>query len=304
MIYLQRCLLMIVVLSCLATKSCFGQSSLVDGISVAGSHSVEKPASWMCMKMKIEAKGENFQRAMESLAKKKKKAQVKLEKLGAVEGSIKFEPGAAGASGGTSDMLTQMKRVYGNDPRVAKMMKVKPPVTVSVQLTAKWEISGDGDELLLQCDQQKNKITKDDIGGTVDPDELSAEQEELAEELAEMASEYGGYGGREEAPAGQPSFYYLARFDKTEIDQAMKTAFDKARISAEKLANASGASLGQLKSLSSGAANGYDRYYDAYGNRSSVPSPTELEDGGVEIASQNPLTVTYNARIAVAFKIE
>lgn len=271
------------------------------GVSAQGSGDMSKPAEKMRMKMKIEGKGKDFKTAMEAVAQKRKKAQIKLEKLGAIPESIEFGEVSAGESGGTSEMITRMQRSFGDDPRVAKMMKVKPPVALSVYVTADWKLEGEGDELILSCDQKQQEVSAADIGGKSEAGNLSEEQQELAEELSQMSSQYG-YGGEDQAAAGEAKFFYLARFEKAQVEEAGKSAFKEAKMKAEHLAKLADIQLGSLATLAS-FANPYERIYDAYGNRSEIPAPVVLDDGGKEVFSKNPLKVRLTSQVYASFAI-
>lgn len=289
--------------TCALTNSVsLAQSPFGQGISAFGVEEVTQPAQKMRMKMKIEGKGKDFKAAMEAVAKKRKKAQIKLEKLGAIPESIVFTEISAGESGGTSEMITRMQRSFGDDPRVAKMMKLKPPVVLSVSVTADWKLEGEGDDLILSCDQQQKEITDADLGGKSDSGELSEEQEELAEELAQFSSQYG-YSSNEQAAAGEGKFYYVAKFEKSQIEEAGKLAFKQAKAKAENLATVAEIELGSLSSLAR-SANPLEQIYNSYGGGRSLPSPKTLDDGGQEVTSENPLKVKLTAQVYASFEIK
>lgn len=284
-----------------------GQTT-VEGIVVNGSDSVERPAELMRMSMKIEAKGETFEKALQNLANKKKKAMIALEKLTALEDSIQFGETTSGQQSDTSQMIAQMRRAFGNDPRVANMMKVKPPVVLSVEVTADWKLDSEiqGDDCLLACDALREKISNADVGSAQEADELSEEQQELAEELNEMMSEYS-YSSQGEQTAGEASFYYVARLTAEQIDTVTESAISRAKQSASRMAKMANVELGSLKLLTD-MSNPYmemmniDPY--GYGSRQSTPQNKRLPDGSIEVVSQNPLSVKYTASITTSFAIK
>lgn len=289
----------------LITASAAAQSN--DGISVEGSAESSEQAEIMRMSVTIEAQGSDLNAAMESLMKKKKKATITVEKLEPVEGTIKFgDISAGGGQGDTSQMMQQMKRRFGDDPRMAKMMKVKPPVKLTLSITADWKLDpAEPGELMLTCDALKQKISKADFVGESE-NKLSPEQEELAEEMAEMMNQYGG--GSESTPAGTPSFYYVRVISQELQDELLGKAFDDAKKQAMRLATATKSKLGNLKQLSSsdgggGSSNPYEDYYRAQSQAFS-PTAETLEGGAVEAISETPDKADYSVSVSATFGIE
>lgn len=275
------------------------------GIAVTATAQSEAPAQWMRMSMTLEAKGPDLKAAMESLAAKQKKATIKLEKLDAIEDSIKFKEVSTGGNSDTTQMAQMMKRQFGDDPRVAKMLKVKPPVTVTIAITADWKLEGEPDQLLFVCDELKQKITASEVAGGKDDGGLTEEQAELAEEMAEMMS---GYGGREETPAGTPTFYFVRTLSADQQSELMREAFTNAKSKAQQLASAADLQLGKIMTLTS-ASDAMSAYmmasYDPYGyGRSAAPQGETLDDGAIEVVGASPTKLVHRATIAVAFEIK
>lgn len=275
------------------------------GIAVTASAKTEAPAQWMRMTMTIEAKGPDLKAAMESLAAKRKKATIKLEKLDAIEDSIKFKEVSTGGSSDSSEMAQMMKRRFGDDPRVAKMMKIKPPVTVTVALTADWKLEGEPDELLFVCDELKQEITGAEVAGGKDDGGLTEEQAELAEEMAEMMM---GYSSSEETPAGTPAFFFIRTVSVDQQGALTGKAFSKAKVKAQRLADAAQLQLGKIMTLTS-ANDSMSAYmmqsYDSYGyGRSAAPRGETHEDGTLEVVGTSPSNIVHSATIAVAFAID
>ena len=88
--------------------------TLGEGISVTGAAESVAPADFMRLGMTIEAQGATFEDAVELLAKKRKKATIKLEKLSAVEDSIEFGDVTAGEAGGSPARMQQVRQMMGN----------------------------------------------------------------------------------------------------------------------------------------------------------------------------------------------
>jgi len=111
--------------------------------------------------------------------------------------------------------------------------------------------SQSAEELLLEAQALREKIKAADLAGTKQAEELSPEEQELAEEMAEMMMQHG----EEPVPVGEPLFMYVARITEADRDRAMADAFAKAKAHAERLAGAAGVKLGPLVALS-GAGGG------------------------------------------------
>ena len=299
------CVILSAALLILSSSVATAQSN--DGISVKGSAESSEQAEVMRMSVTIEAQGSDLNAAMESLMKKKKKATITVEKLEPVEGTIKFgEISAGGGQGDAAQMVQQMKRRFGDDPRMAKMMKVKPPVKLTLSITADWKLEqAEKGELMLACDALKQKISKADFVGETE-NKLSPEQEELAEEMAEMMNQYGG--GDESTPAGTPSFYYVRVISQELQDELLGKAFDDAKKQATRLAKATKSELGELKRLTSsdgggGSSNPYEEYYRSQ-RQAFSPKAETLEGGAIESVSTTPDKADYSVSISATFGIK
>jgi len=236
---------------------------------------------------------------------KKKKATINVEKLEPVEGSIEFgDISGGGGQGDASKMIQQMKRRFGDDPKMAQMMKVKPPVKLTLSISADWKLEpAEPGELMLTCDALKQKISKTDFVGESE-NKLSPEQEELAEEMAEMMSQYGG--GEESAPAGTPSFFYVRVISAELQDELLGKAFDDAKKEAMRLAKATKSELGSLKHLSTSdgeSSNPYENYYRSQ-REGFVPTAKTLEGGAIEAVSTSPDKTKYSASVSATFEIK
>ena len=260
------------------------------------------PAEFLRMEMSIEAQGKDFKAALEALADKKKKAKIRLEKLAADESSIKF--GEAQSSGGDSaTQMQQMAERYGDDPRMEKMLKMKPPVKLSVDLTVDWPLTGEGDELLMACDELKAKITAADIGLVKEKLKLTPQQEELAAEMEEMMEQTNHYyGGEEEVTPGTPAFQYLRVITPEQHDKLLGDAYGDAKTQAERIAKATGLTLGELKSLSVGGVDNSENY--GYGYQQTDESSTTDESGTIFQAGTSPTSIAYEVKVRLVFELK
>ena len=280
---------------------------LSDGIAVSGSAESSAPAELIRLSMTIEAQGATFKDAIEVLAKKRTKATIKLEKLSAIEDSIEFGDVTTGEGGDSAAMMQQVRQMMGDDPRMAKMLETKPPVKLSLEVQADWplETGGESDARLIAIDQRKQEITSADLGGMDEEDKLSEQQQELAEEMASMMNRYGG---RQETKAGTPQFRFVRRVTAAGYDELVGNAFADAKQQAERLASATGLSLGNVRSITSGnglspQAAQIQRLYGYNGDESATKSKT-LDDGTVEVFGSSPAKLTLTARVSVAYDIK
>lgn len=292
---------------CIATvgldlSTTWAQSS---GLTASGTAKSSGPAELMRMKVTIAAKGTTLKDALEALEKKKKSAMIALEKLEAIEDAIHFGEISSGAESNSSQMMQQMQQMLGNDPRIANMMQTKPPVSVSVELTADWSLDSElkAVEQLVACDFLQQKIVKADVASANDDDDLSEEQEELAEEMAAMMQQYG----QQQEPAGKPSFHYVRRIQPDVHDKLVREAFENATAKVSRLASAMGVNKGELQSVSesSDVASAMASMYDPYGytSQASVPTPQTLDDGTIEAVGTSPLSIDHSVTLRVVFAI-
>ena len=186
------------------------------------------------------------------------------------------------------------------DKRMERMMKVKPPVSVQVSVSADWELEADLDEveMLIAADKLKSKILAADIDSASEKDELSAAQEELAEEMAEMSSRYSS----EEESSG-PTFSYVRKVAADDVEKLVAEAVADAKKKAQRIAKSTGVKLGAIYRVASTKSE-RPSYYDPYGyETSSTPSSTTDDDGTLHAVSDTP-NISVSRTIAFAFKIE
>ena len=122
-------------------------------------------------------------------------------------------------------------------------------MAVATTITAEWKLAGtDSDARLLAAHDLEEKIRTADLAGTKDKDgeSPSAEEEEAAEEMAQM----GMYDEPNQPKQGEPMFVYVAKLGKEDRQKAYAEAYADARSRAEQLAAAAGVELGPLHSLS------------------------------------------------------
>ena len=294
------CLAVVVFLSAPATV--YGQAN-VDGLVATGTAKSEAMANRMRVTLTIKAKGADMEKAIEVLKKRQKNAKIKMEKMGVIEDSIEFDSITVGGGGPRQAQIMQamMSQARG-DKRLEKMLKVKPPASVEVSVSADWELEADLDEveMLISADKLKSKILAADLDSASEKDELSAAQEELAEEMSEMESRYGRESG-----SNGPQFLFVRTVAAEDVKKLVAEAVDDARKEANQLAESTGVKLGaifRVASVDSSARPDYYDPYDEYSPRSTAGSKTD-DDGTLYAVSASP-KVVVSRTIAFAFKIE
>ena len=118
----------------------FGQGD-VDGLVAVGTAKSEAMANRMRVTLMIRARGADLEKAIEVLKERQRNAKIKMEKLGVIEDSIEF--GSISTDRVNARPIPQMvinrPSRPGNNKRLKKMMKVKPPASVQVSVSADWE---------------------------------------------------------------------------------------------------------------------------------------------------------------------
>jgi hypothetical protein len=202
------------------------------------------------MYIELVAKGKSLEEALTKLKDRREAAKVQLDAMGADKDSIALgTPRRSSAQGQQQQQIEMMvmQRITSRGRAVPKGLQVPKSVAVSTTLTAEWPLKAETPEaLLLELETLKEKVTAADLAGVKQAEKLSPEEEELAEEMAQMMQNRG----EEAAPVGQPVFIYVARITPEDRDKAMARAFAKARTQAEMVARAAGVKLGPLVGLS------------------------------------------------------
>ena len=233
-------------------------------IGTSGDVVLERTAQRMRMMVQMTAQGKTLEEAVAKLKERREKATAQLEKFGADKKSIK----AAQLRIGTGDDSARRRMEMMVQQRLGKKGKgrsgAKPPVTVSLVLTAEWPLQGDTPEKrLVASDAVQQKVKAIDFAGAKEASTLSAEEQEMAEEAAaEVVESMGGGDGENEKP-GQPVFLYVATIDPADVTKARAEAYAKAKVQGEELAKTAGVELGPMTGL-----------------QASVESESSMNEGG------------------------
>ncbi len=290
----------------------FAQNAPNESVVGAGSASIERPAVAMRLHVELFGKGKTLEEALENLKDRREAARVQLEALKADPQSIAF--GTPTLSNPESEQRRRFEamvaqRFSARGREVPKALKVPKSFTVSASLTAEWPLEADSvEQALLATQALQDKVKAADLAGTKDAEELSPEEEELAEEMADMMD----YTGQEEVKPGEPYFLYVARISEEDRSKAFAEAFAKAKGQAAELARAAGARLGPLVALSGGGGGTSDYGDDMYGyeRRSYLMRLAGRQEGPWEAAEQNeavsgdPGSVAFTFHVNAVFRLE
>ena len=282
-------------------------------VSGTGSEVVKQPPTLLRMTVQLTGKGKTVAEALTQLKDRREAAVMQLDSLGATKDSLNLTDPELSA--GVSPRQQQMERSLlqqwrSQGRRVPKALQIPRSVVVSSTLTAEWPLQElTPEELLPFAKDLEDKIQEADLGGLNEPQELSAEEQELAEEMAERTSDYGY--DEEQAKPGEPQFFYLARISDQQRDQALAAAFGRAKLQAEILARAAGVKLGKLASLHASAmpASNEDFPDEAYAYRmrqllSRRQSLSGVEANDLEAVAPRPGQVSVNITVAATFHLE
>ncbi len=279
-----------------------------------GSVEIKRQADVLRVQVDLLARGKDPKEALAKLKERREAAKTQLAALGADKQAISI--GEPAISADTSDSRRQMQMMVMQRMRAGlgkakkpDKTKTSPPVTVTATLKADLPLKGTGvEEALVAAHQLQEKIKSADLAGMKELEQLKADDEELAEEMAE-ADMMGMYNQGQPRP-GEPVFLFVAKVTEQERDKALAEAFQKAKREAGRLARAAGAELGTLGNLhsssqsSSGdATNPYD-----YGRYMQVARMSGLGGDGEESATEavgaQPGQVSLRISVTASFSLK
>lgn len=291
-------------------------ANLIGGGAVSGhgTAQIEHDPEFMRLQIAILARSATLKDALTDLKDRIEAARLQVTAMGADKDSIKI--GEPELSTTKSDRQRQMEQMIRQQMRASgrkrNASKTVSPINVSATLTAQWPLNGNNaEELLIEIHELQEKIKAADLAGSEEASKLSAAEQEILEELQD--SGYDPYGNDSESKPGTPIFTFVSTISKEEYDQATAAAFKKAKDQAERLAQAAGATLGPLKSISSNPASddnsGYGMYgaYDAYYYRMmqmNIASRQASDEATPEAIGMKPGKVKYGIQVNAAFALK
>jgi len=236
------------------SDTAWSQPAATDGqgaVSGMGTGELQRLPEVMRMRVVITTKGKDLNEALAGLKDRVAAAKTQVTALGADKATISSdEPQLAVESNDRRRQMEMMmaQRMRGGRRPTAKKEEVKPPVSVSTTLTAQWPLKANaGEQLLIAATALQEKIKAADLAGTKEQSKLSAEEQELSDELA---AEQMAMFNEEGPKPGEPMFMFVAPISAAEREKLLAEGFKKAKERAARLAKAAGAELGALRMLS------------------------------------------------------
>ena len=286
-------------------------------VAAMGHVHLQRPPTHLRMYLQLSGKGKTLEEALAALKERREKVAAQLEKLGADKKVLVFTPPGVDESTAAQQRRMELmiaQRMGRGAKKTAK--PVKPPVAVTTMLTATWPLVGDSTEkLLLAADAVREKVKAAELSGDKETPKLSAEEQEVAEEMAAQTNQNMG-GDEQVARLGEPRFLYLAQLSLQDRQAALAGAFAKAKAQAAELAKAAGAGLGPMTSLRSDASsmggfNPYARFgYNPYADRGESEFLQQIAQNGGgdeqqgETLALRPDGISFDFVVNATFAIE
>lgn len=289
-------------LTVLAASSADAQFNLppsaTDGIVANAKVEIETRPQSFVMTIAIEGRSSDLPAAAAELKKRIESAREKLKTLSAEENSITVAKPQLQGSGSPqqAQQMQMMMQQYGGGARGREMLESTKSVSILQTITARWPIQGDDDlDRLIHAHELTEKIKAADVASSQSDQPVSDAQQELAVEMTAMMDEYSSYG-EEQTKTGEPTFTYLATITKKQYEDAILSAFQKARSEIESLGKLSGIEVEGAKLLSASVSVGDADPYAGYG-RSGQPQVQQDEATGDRqwtVTDPNQATCTVN----------
>jgi len=265
-------------------------------VSGSGAEKVKVMPTALRVVVAVQSEGDTVDAAIADVQKKADELAKKLAELKPVEGSLAAEGPYDASAGGAEEMARRamMQNVLGAEPREAGKEKVKLQTTIR----AEWALPvGDLAASLREAEKIRQAVK------TAAPEAAAKETDEESNEEMRLAMERG-YG--QAAVPGRPSFLFVGRLSDDALSKARHEAFLKAQKNAQATAEAAGAALGPLMTVTSQVAPAGEEGYDyewRYAMRMMGMTEPVAEEEGVS-PSLRPLTFTVGvtATFALAAK--
>jgi uncharacterized protein YggE len=250
-----------------------GQDAAVGpSISVTGKATVIATPQSMRLKIRLLEKGKTIEDVLAKITDRQAAAAIQLAKLGAVEESIEFgKPEKFVDQTQNPEVMDMIRLQFEQQGRkVPAGLNADPGITLTMDVSARWTLPKGKPAIRLGfVHELQTRIEESDIAGIKEPKQLTAEEKELAEELAGFQRNMGGYGAQGTKDPRIASFDYFAEPDTESRKAAFAKAVKQARDDAEILAEAAETKIGAMLHLSGKLTKANDlssRYgYDPYG---------------------------------------
>ena len=274
-------------------------------VSAQGEATSSKPAQIVRVEVELMGRGGTVEEALASLEDRVESAREKLAQLGADDDSVELtEPAVSTEYVMRQRQIQQMlaEQMRGR-PGAEDRFSMPEVIAVTRVLRTDWPISGDSTtEVLEFCYGLTSELDDLDLAGSEEESELSAEQQEIMEELEQM-----GYGRRIQMPKPEPRYSYVRIVSEEERKQTVAEAFEMARDRALVAVSPTGVELGTIEQITMAERfadeNSGQVYYDEYG-RAIRAQPSGLTDPSRhEATSTVPGMVAYEVRVQASFKM-
>ena len=302
--------------TCLPAGVC-AQGSTPGTVTGHGTVELKRVPDVLRLHIEVLAKGKDLKEALARLKDRRETSQRFLEALGAVHTSIEF--GEAAITDERTDREKQMELMMQNarvpGKKDGQKAKQSPPVVVAASLNAEVPLKAAGSEqLLLLTHSLEQKIKAADLGGMKELKQMSPQDEESTQEVAN-AMQFGG-GDPNEPKRGEPIFLYVSKVSEDERAKALTQAFEKAKIEAHRLARAAGAALGPIHHIEDAAATypgieestqfneGRAMYYQMMQQGGVVSSTLRNAEQGGEAIGLQPGKVSYRVTLTAQFVLK
>ena len=281
----------------------------------AGTVSLQRPPKLLRMFLQITGKGKTLDVALAQLRQRREKATATLNTLAADPKSISFTcptTGGASESQQRRQMEMMIRQRMSPGGRLAKALKLPEVVNVGSLLTAQWTLdSDDAEKAVVRAHELQQSLKAADLAGIKDKSNLTAEEQEMAEEMEGAMAQMGSYGSETGLEQGTPMFMYVATISDADANQALADAFGKAKADAARLARAAGARPGRLLSVSGGLTPSQE-YYNMqqyvpmpYRNTLSQQLGNRMRgDSQKEAVSTDPNNTVFQFHLRAAFALD
>jgi uncharacterized protein YggE len=301
-----RCLTFLTLLFVIPTTVMAQGEGKTGQVSGTGTVVIKRRPDVLRMQVQLAAHGKDVKEALAKMKMRRDAVRGKLVELGANKDSIEMgEPRAANDESSRQRQVQMMvrERMRQQGRRAPKTEDAKP-VNLSIDLKAEWPLTGnDAEQVFLKSYEIQQKVTAE-LTKLRAAEDVSPEDEELAEEMAQNM----GFDDGQPKP-GEPSFVYAARISNEEINTALSAAFAKAKEQAQQLSQIAGAKLGPLEQLvSHESLADVENHMGAYRNNPYLyqallqqQNPHATNDGPKEAVGIDPAQVALSVSVVASF---
>jgi uncharacterized protein YggE len=271
-------------------------------VSASGTSTITAPPEILRVNVLLKTEGKEVKEALARLKTEEQSAREKLGKLNAPADSIKFSDPAMGEKPLTPQQRQMQMYMRGQNRGGKKPTTGPSRVNVTATLSADLPLkSASPEEMLIAVADLQAKLRE-----SFKPAPKAAATPEEQEVLEEMQGAEEAASGTDVKP-GEPAFLFVHVIGEGEQNKAIADAFAQAKRSAERLAKAAGAELGEIKTLNSTSTTGGGENTDAqtvFYNAMINTRPATGESTAVEATGPQPGPVSSRVTVNVAFGLK